>query len=178
MEERKDIFDFIEKRTTETPDSSYFKNLANSVLDKVAEENEVSKAKVVPLYRRPVAWISGAAAAVLVAFLLIPNEQKNTTQTAQVDFNNLSKKEVLAYVDAHIEDFDEELILEFIPTKNLETRADINIAPEDKLDPIETIVETESKDLQKSLESISDEEIRQYLEEEGFGDDDENELFL
>lgn len=177
MEEEKDIFDFIEKRSFDTPDSSYFEGLADKV---IAETNVPStqKAKVVPLYRRPITWISGVAAAVLVAFLLLPNEQKTIVDSSNANFTDLSKQEVLAYVNDNIEDFDEELLVEFIALKSLKT----NASQENEQEPeesLETLVETETKDLQESLKSISDEEILEYLEEEGLESDDfEEDLFL
>jgi len=177
MEEEKDIFDFIEKRSFDSPDSSYFEGLADKV---IAETNVPSaqKAKVVPLYRRPITWISGVAAAVLVAFLLLPNEQKTIVDSSNANFTDLSKQEVLAYVNDNIEDFDEELLVEFIALKSLKTTA----AQKNEQEPeesLETLVETETKDLQESLKSISDEEILEYLEEEGLDSDDfEEDLFL
>ena len=74
MEEKKDIFDFIEKRPIETPDPSYFKDLADKVMadasaSSTTDEPEEPQAKIIPLYRRPVTWISGvAAAASLILF--------------------------------------------------------------------------------------------------------------
>ncbi|GAB5416395.1 MAG: hypothetical protein Crog4KO_10190 [Crocinitomicaceae bacterium] len=173
MEEKKDIFDFIEKRPIETPGADYFKSLADKVISDVAEEPEEIKTKVIPLHRRPAVWLSGVAAAILVAFLMLPDETINV-DPVEITFDDLSKKEVLAYVDENIEDFDEELLMEFIAADNLKINTAFEPNKVEDVDPIETMVETETKDLQESLESISNQEILEYLEEEGFGSEDED----
>lgn len=177
MEDKKDIFDFIEKRPVETPDTSYFKGLADKVLVEVAEDATESKTRIVPLYKRPTVWLSGVAAAILVAFLLLPSAPKTNNGT-NVNFKSLSKKEVLAYVDENIEDFEEELLMEFIPTENIEVVSTFTPTTEEAVDPIETLVETETQNLQESLESISNEEILEYLEGEGMDSEDDDDFFL
>lgn len=178
MEEEKDIFEFIEKRSIDTPDESYFQGLADNVIAK-SKVPSLQKAKIVPLYKRPITWISGIAAAILVAFLLLPNEPSTIVDPARnANFSDLSRQEVLAYVNENIEDFDEELLVEFIALKQLktETTTVVETEPEESL---ETLVKTETKDLQESLKSISDDEILEYLEEEGLDSDDlEEDLFL
>jgi hypothetical protein len=179
MEEKKDIFDFIEKRPIETPDADYFKNLADTVIAKAADAPVKSEAKIIPLYRRPVFWLSSAAAAVLVAFLLLPENPNIIPTTIAGDpFQDLSKKEVLAYVDENIEDFDEDLLAEFIPVSQLDMNPMVDTETQESENPIETIIETETQELQESLESISQDEILQYLQEEGFDSEDEDDLFL
>lgn len=178
MEEKKDIFDFIEKRPSETPDSDYFDNLAASVISEVSNtdnaESDASKGKVVPLYRRPALWLSGAAAAILVAFLLLP-EQTAPTSEGALSFEDLSKKEVLAYVDENIEDFDVELLAEFIPSNKLSTDNYFDQTTQE----VPEEVETTNPELEESLESVSPQEILEYLEMEGMDVDDlDEELFL
>lgn len=177
MEEEKDIFDFIEKQSFEMPDTAYFEGLADKVIGKAKVETP-QKAKVVPLYRRSITWISGVAAAILIAFLLLPNEPKSVETSSNADFSDLSKQEVLAYVNDNIEDFDEELLVEFIALKNLKSAPNL-VEEKEAEESLETLVETETKNLQESLKSISDEEILDYLKEEGLDSDDlEEDLFL
>jgi len=179
MEEKKDIFDFIEKRPIETPDSSYFKDLADKVLSEAKEEPEERQAKIIPLYRRPVAWISGVAAAILVAFLMLPNTSDPLNPlTGFTNSNEPSRAEVLAYVNENIDDFDEELLIEFIAIKNLEADEAETQELEPEEEALETIIETETKDLQESLQNISDEEILEYLEMEGELDEDDEFILL
>jgi len=180
MADKKDIFEFIKKRPSETPDSDYFDSLADSVLSKVSEENasenkSSDSAKIIPLYRRPAFWLSGAAAAILVVFLMLPDKKSPVIDNGEPSFEDLSKSEVLAYVDYNIEDFDVELLAEFIPANKLNTEAYIDKTIE------ETTLETETSnpDLEESLESISPQEILEYLETEGLDPDDlEDELFM
>ncbi len=178
MEEKKDIFDFIEKRPIETPDADYFKSLADKVISDVAEEPEEPQAKIIPLYRRSIVWISGVAAAILVAFLLLPE----TTGTGNLDplafSDEPSREEVLAYVNDNIDDFDEELLVEFIAMKNLGSEPVLEQTIEPEEEPLETIIETETQDLQESLKNISDEEILEYLELEGELDENEDDFIL
>lgn len=179
MEDKKDIFDFIEKRLIETPDTDYFKNLADTVIEKAADVPVKAEPKIIPLYRRPVFWLSSVAAAVLVAFLMLPeNPNIVPTNLAGNTVQDLSKKEVLAYVDENIEDFDEELLAEFITSSQLDMDPMYDSGVQETENPIETIIETETQELQESLESISQDEILQYLQEEGFDSDDEDDLFL
>ena len=172
MEKKKDIFDYIEKQPTEMPDTLYFSNLSSAVLDKMNHQKQV---KVVPLYKRSVGWISAVAAVIFVAFLLLP--EKTNPVVEDFTFTTLSKNEVLAYVDDNIVDFDVELLTEFIPKKDLATK---NNTKEELIVPSEeTIVERKNPDLEKSLKSISTDDIQQYLEDEGIDLDNlEDELFL
>lgn len=172
MDKKKDLFDYIEKQSTEMPDARYFSNLSSTVLDKVNHQKQV---EIIPLYKRSIVWISAAAAVVFVAFLLLP--EKTNPVVEDFTFNTLSKNEVLAYVDDNIVDFDVELLTEFIPKKDLAaknyTKEELMVLPE------ETLVETNNSDLEKTLESISTDEIQQYLEDEGIDPNDlEDELFL
>ena len=48
-----------ENRKVDMPVKAYFDNLAQSVIDS-------QKTKIIPLYKRPITWISAAAAVVLV----------------------------------------------------------------------------------------------------------------
>ncbi|XOV67059.1 MAG: hypothetical protein ACFHU9_15645 [Fluviicola sp.] len=194
MKEEKDIFDFIEKRRIETPDSSYFKDLADKVIadtsasrlrsmpsesDQISSAANQQKAKIIPLYRRPVAWVSGVAAAILVAFLLLPGSPEPSSKTDQLaNATEPSREEVLAYVNDNIDDFDEELLIEFIAMKNLKSDPVTTEDMEPENEPLETIIETETKGLQQSLEQISEEEILEYLELEGELDEDDEFLLL
>lgn len=167
MNEEKDIFDFIEKRKVETPDKAYFDNLAQSVLDS-------QKTKVIPLYKRPISWISVAAAAVLVLFVVnfnTPGDIPESNEWATLD--DVPKEELLAYVEDNIEDFDIELIAEFVPTEEINSKyeeLENEMTIEEEIDPIESI----------TFESVSKEEILEYLEDEGldFSDLEDEDSFI
>ncbi|MCR9171657.1 MAG: hypothetical protein NXI10_04145 [bacterium] len=193
MEEKKDIFDFIEKRPIETPDSSYFKDLADKVItdasasrlrsmpsesDQINSATNHQKSKIVPLYRKPIVWISGVAAAVLVAVLLIPDSSNPRTEVIPTSSLEPSKAEVLAYVNDNIDDFDEELLVEYIAMKNLDAATSTSQEVEEDAEPLETMIKTETKELQESLQNISDEEILEYLESEGALEEDDDFILL
>lgn len=178
MEEKKDIFNFIEKRPIETPDASYFKDLADKVIADVNDEPEEPQAKIIPLFQRPITWISGVAAAVLVAFLLLPEATGSISTIDLANTNEPSRAEVLAYVNDNIDDFDEELLIEFIAEKNLGSEPVLTQEPQPEVEPLETIIETETKDLQESLKQISDEEILEYLELEGGLDESDDDFIM
>ncbi|MDB2656571.1 hypothetical protein N9Y60_00800 [Crocinitomicaceae bacterium] len=185
MEEKKDIFDFIEKRPIETPDSSYFKDLADKVIADASTSStgtgqvtDQSKAKIIPLYRRPAAWISAVAAAVLVAFLMLPESSDPVIIDGGAASVEPSRAEVLAYVNENIDDFDEELLVEFIAIKNLASKSASSQESEPEEEALETMIETETEDLQESLKNISDEEILEYLELEGELDEEDEFILL
>lgn len=159
MKDEKDIFDFLEKKSPKTPDASYFESLAKQV---ASQSEELPKAKVVPLYSRPIVWIAGAAAAVLLVFFL-GGEKQGLLKSDDIEFDDLSKAEILAYVDANIDDFDEEMLVEFISTKELNPKE----ITEDFQTPKD--LESDSKntvELSNSLETVSTEEILEYLDDE------------
>ena len=165
MKEEKDIFDFLEKRPIQTPEKEYFAALAQKAMDRANQEPPV--VKIIPLYRRPLLWVASSAAAVLLLFLW--NSKTDIPKDApSLALKDLSQKEILAYVDANIEDFDEELLIEFIPQNriNIATSTALQIEPQ-------SLPKTgENANLTRSLESISDEEILEYLQDESIDLDD------
>jgi hypothetical protein len=149
------------------------------VIADAKDEPEEPQAKIIPLYRRPAVWISGVAAAVLVAFLMLPESSDPLEPLIGFNVSNEpSRAEVLAYVNENIDDFDEELLVEFIAIKNLGSESEVTQDSEPEEEALETIIETETKDLQESLKNISDEEILEYLELEGELDEDDEFILL
>lgn len=157
MSEEKNIFDFIEKRSQDTPDAAYFEELAR----KVMRDSNAKETKVIPLYKKPMLWISGVAAAVLLFVMF--NRNLAQVDLPKVDFNDVSKSEILAYVDANIDDFDEELLLEFIPESRLEMN---DIHEEFQEIKVTTTPKTKETQLSNSIESLSKEDIIEYLDDE------------
>jgi Glu-tRNA(Gln) amidotransferase subunit E-like FAD-binding protein len=156
MEENKDIFEHIEKRKVELPDASYFENLAESVLDS-------QKVKVVPFHKRPIAWISAAAAAILV-FVVFQFGSSNVEQNdVLAELDSISNEEVFAYVEDNIDDFDIELLAEFVP----EDRIDDSALEEEFNHMINTDENSMTQvDSEISFDNISKDDILDYLEEE------------
>ena len=155
MNEKKDIFDFIEKSKVDIPNKTYFDNLAQGILDS-------QKTRIIPFYKRPITWISSVAAAVLFFFIVnfnAPNELPDNDQL--ISFNDISRAELLAYVDKNIEEFDIEMITEFVPVDELNTKYEAlesTMSEELEVHPLETI----------TFENITKEDILEYLNDEDF----------
>ncbi len=111
MEDNKNMFDYVKPKNSETPAPSYFKDLAEKVIDS-------QKTKEIPLYKRTSMWISAAAAciAILLTIQLTSNNKTNNTLRS---LNNFSSEEIERYVADNIDDFDTELISEFIPSSSI-----------------------------------------------------------
>lgn len=160
MKDEKDIFDFLDKKPQETPGKEYFENLAQKIISENKEEKS-SKTKVIPLYKKPMLWIAGAAAAAIAVFFL-NTESPSLKDGGTLDFNDLSKKEILAYVDDNIDDFDEEMLIEFMRSDQVE----IIKYTEDFSASFEKNTTNEPTELTESLEAVSKEDILDYLDEE------------
>lgn len=167
MNEEKDIFDFIEKRKADMPNKAYFDNLAQGIIDS-------QKTKITPLYKRPITWVSAVAAAILVFFIVnfnAPGELPGHDQS--ISFNDISRAELLAYVDENIEEFDIEMIAEFVPVDELNAKYEAlesAMSEEVEVHPLETM----------TLENITKEDILEYLNDEGldFSDLEDEDSFI
>ncbi len=149
MEKEKDIFDHIKPRKIEVPDTAYFKQLT----EKVVEENRV---KVVPFYRKPIAWV-GAAAAV-VAIVLLSNLFTNdpvVDSNPLLALNECSKAEISAYIEDNLHAFDSDLLEEYVPEDSLEI----------DLILIEEASSTQHEEPTISLDEIDKQDILDYFDE-------------
>lgn len=146
MEEQKDIFDFLKVNKIDSPDASYFNNLAQSIID------DKSKKKVIPLYRKPATWISVAAAAILVFLVIQFNQTSTDNSNVLLAMNELTADEIEQYVSDNIDDFDIELFEDCIALEQLEIVGDTTIKEQPKKEP------------KLDFESITKEEILEYLQ--------------
>ena len=173
MEEQKDIFDFIEKRKVKTPEKSYFENLSKQIID----SQKPQKTKIIPLYKRPLTWISAAAAVVLVVITLNLDGPKPDVVSETVEvvegLMDIPREDILAYVDENIEDFDIELIAEFIPENQLN---------DDYFDLEHQLHDPKDEDLVESIsfDNITREDILEYLKDEDldFSDLEDEDSFI
>ena len=151
MNEEKDIFDFIEKRKVDVPDKAYFENLTQKIVSS-------QKTRVIPFYKQPITWI-GAAAAVALIFMVVRFEspQEVVEPNVLVALDDIPREDILAYVEDNIEDFDIDLISEYIPKSALESkRIEIENEEVDGDPAIETI----------SFDDITTDDILDYFEDE------------
>ena len=164
MEEKKDIFDHLKPGKISTPDPSYFNQLANDII----ASQEV---KMIPLYKKPVVWLSAAAAAIAILFVFNFNSPEESTDVL-LALNEIPAEELISYVDENIEEFETEMLVEIIPAANIET-VELTETHEDV--PPETHEETELNfdniDTEDILDYINSEEIEIY-------DLDESEVFI
>ncbi len=114
MEENKNIVEFLKPREREVIEDSYFENMVSVI---VAGNPKKEPAKIIPLYQRKSFWISSAAA---VAILFVAIRFMNQSGSINPDFDSLSHSELTAYIDHNIEDFDQELLAQYV---HVETNA-------------------------------------------------------
>jgi hypothetical protein len=166
MKNEKDIFDFIKAKKVDVPDQAYFAALANSITDS-------KKNNIVPIYKRPVFWLSSAAAAIVIVFVALNFGETNVMhEKPLLAMNDLDTEIVYDYVNENINDFDAEMISEFIPTEVITSNTTEIFEVE--LEEVKTI-ETE----ELSFEDISTEDILNYFESEEISlSDFEDELFI
>ena len=156
MENPNNIFDQVNPRKVDIPDADYFAKMASSIS---ASQNAAPK--VIPLYKKPLFWVSSVAAAVALIFAFNIEASTEKAYNVQLAMNDVSAKEILSYVDENINEFELSEIAEIIP--------------KEKMDAL-TISQPASKavEVELSFDNISDDEIIDYLLDEGFDLEDLN----
>lgn len=167
MSEEKNILDFIQPVQQDKPDAAYFEQLANQVI------NDSKKAKIVPLYQRPLMWIVAAAAIALI--FVTSNMYGQKEESIQLAFSELSQAEITSYIENNIEDFDLTSIEDVVSADAMEDLED-DLAIENTTETVQEIEKVE----EINLENIDSKEILEYFEEEliDLEDIDESELFI
>lgn len=158
MENPNNIFDQVQKRNIHVPEKAYFDGLADSILDQQSK-------KIVPLYKKPLLWISSAAAAAIVLLTIQLSTSTKESQNWQSAMNEISQESILAYVNENIEDFEIDDITEQISPETVEEMVviqPVNIQSESNL----------------SFEDISNDEIMEYLMNEDLELEEMSELEL
>lgn len=163
METKKDIFDYLKPRKKIVPDQSYFDQLSANVL---AHE----KVKVVPLYRKPIFWLSSAAAAITIIMLVNIKTEIPNSVNPMIALNEISSEELFAYVNDNIEDFDTEMLTEIIPSDNIE---EIDLVATDKI-----VVDEVPSETELNFDNIQEEEILEYILNEEIDIYDIEEIFI
>ena len=162
MEEKNDIFDHLKPRKTPIPDASYFESMAKSVI-------ESQKAPIIPLYKRPVAWIS-AVAAIFIAGIMIVNF--STTSDINSDpllaLNDVSSDELYAYIDENIDDFETDLIVEALNESSVD---EMNFIEPEPVEQIEVKAEKINPE-PISFDEVDSKDILDYFNEEGIDSDE------
>jgi hypothetical protein len=158
MENPNNIFDQIQKRKITVPENAYFDAMADSIISQQAP-------KIIPLYKKPLVWISSAAAVALIAITIQLSTSAEESMNLQTALNDIPRETILEYVTENIDDYEIDEITEVIPDQTIQ---DIEV-----FQPI--TIQSESN---LSFENISNEEILDYLLEEGIDLEDMNESEL
>ena len=118
----------------------YFENLPNTILSAVnsSEKRKNVGAKRIPLFRT----VQLAASMALIIFVGLGIFKMNEQKSQSDIFGQLTQAEIAEYVNSNIDDFDTDLVLNGL--------AFDKVMPEDKI-----------------TDGISDEEIKEYVNEEG-----------
>jgi len=150
MDKKRDILEHIQMKPRTGPGQLYFETLAQTVLDKAGKQEAV----IVPLFKRPFAWIGGAAAAVLVVLGIgLFNAAHNT-----VGFDSVTPVEAAAYVEDNIDAFDEDLLAEFLFDQ---AQAPVQETTLEEFEDLTVALPAEKAEL---FSGVADEDVLEYLE--------------
>lgn len=150
MKENEDIFNFLKKREIDTPPKEYFDTLVNGIIEKE------SAPKVISIKRKMIIWVSSAAAVLLIALLLIDRSPEQSTDVF-AQLNGIPTDELLAYMDANIDEFETELIAETLTDEEVDEFGEIISSELTEITYLETKEEI-------SFEEISPSELNEYLD--------------
>lgn len=157
MENPNNIFNKVNPKKIDVPEGDYFKQMANSII-----ANQNATPKIIPLYKKPVFWITSVAATIILIIVFNMNANNEKTFNIQLALNEVSSEEIISYVDENIDEFELSEITDAIP--------------ESKIDLMEKHHTNSSEnETNLSFENISEEEIIEYLLDE---DVELDELFI
>lgn len=165
METEKDIFDRFKKAKRPELDSNYFASLSDRVLAQ-KEEKQPVKGKQISLFRKGFYALS-AVAALAVLFFGIRSFYGTSIADEALTIEKLSDQEILAYVEQHIDDVDLVLLLPDVIEKE-----GVEVAPDEiplDLKPVEQ---------NSTMNSVTKEEIMNYLQNQELDLDDIEEVYL
>lgn len=167
------IIDELKKNQPELPGNDFFEGIKADLLERIASEEPAPIAKVIPLYRKM--WFVATVAAAITLLIVLPvlwqNPAPQTPQQANVTWEDVSRDELLAYIDDHIADFDEDMLaqhLDSIPHWKTTTSITYYAGRAEK-----HAMKKTAKKSQNLFEDVEKEEILEYLEEEAIDLDDE-----
>ena len=170
---KRHIIDELKKNQSPLPEDAFFDKMKSDLLQRIAAETVAPKAKVIPLYRRMwfVASVAAGVALLLSIPLLFTNENPQQPQQAEVSWDDVSREEMLAYIDENIDDFDEELLAQHLDSiPHSKAAVAITNSTGNALKKAKTKKEKQEKNL---FENVDKEDILKYLDEEAIELDDE-----
>ena len=163
MEKEKNIVDFLKPRERESLDNAYFENLAASI---VSAHPKVETKKIIPLYKKTTFWISSIAA-VFIGLIALNTFTSSPEKT--YNFNSVSHSELMAYVEDNIDEFDQDLLVKYIPVES-PTKIKAKELIEQKTATEKVQVNSKSKTV--LFDDLQKEDILNYLDSEELSVDD------
>lgn len=159
--ENENILSKLNKVPVQVPNDDFFESLKVHVVDKINTQT-----KIVPFYNR----LSFKAAAAILILITIgavyfskdTKQDPPAVQEAKVDFNSVSREDILAYIEENHEEFETEdiaSVLSEIPSINKEESNSNNLS--------EMVEKPKSGSTEKLWDELKDEDILRYLEEQG-----------
>ena len=163
MEKEKNIVDFLKPRERESLDNAYFENLAASI---VSAHPKVETKKIIPLYMKTTFWISSIAA-VFIGLIALNTFTSSPEKT--YNFNSVSHSELMAYVEDNIDEFDQDLLVKYIPVES-----STKMKAKELIEQKTTIekVQVNSKSKTVLFDDLQKEDILNYLDAEELSIDD------
>lgn len=163
MEKEKNIVDFLKPRERESLDNAYFENLAASI---VSAHPKVEAKKIIPLYKKTTFWISSIAA-VFIGLIALNTFTSSSEKT--YNFNSVSHSELMAYVEDNIDEFDQDLLVKYIPVES-----STKIIAKELIDQKTATEKVQVKSKSKTVlfDDLQKEDILNYLDAEELSIDD------
>lgn len=169
----KHIIDELKRNQPDLPGDDFFQGIKADLLQRIAVETPAPIVKVIPLYRRM--WFVATAAAAIILLIVLPvflqNEITKAPQEATISWDDVSREELLAYIDDHIADFDEDMLAQHLDSiPHWKTTTSITYYAGRAGQHAEKKSEKKEKNL---FEDIEKDEILEYLDEEAIDLDDD-----
>lgn len=169
----KHIIDELKRNQPDLPGDDFFQGIKADLLQRIAAETTAPIVKVIPLYRRM--WFVASVAAAITLLIVLPvvwqNQVTPTPQQAKVTWEDVSREELLAYIDDHIADFDEDMLAQHLDSiPHWKTTTSITYYAGRAGQHAEKKSEKKEKNL---FEDIEKEDILEYLDEEAIDLDDD-----
>lgn len=148
MEQKKDIFDYLKPVKINLPDEAYFNKLAHEVIS-------AKSTKIIPLFHKPIFWLSSAAAIIVMVFIINNDWGNPSIENPLVALKEIPEEDIFRYVEKNINDFDTEMFCELIPIGDIQE--------EEKLSDYNLPIE-EKYESSINMEEISPEDILNYFQ--------------
>ena len=168
MEKDKDILAQLKKQKQPEVPVNYFEELNTKLLSEIKKE---PKAKVVPIKRTAIFWMSTAAAAIIV--LISVYNMRPVPAKETINFSALTSTEIENYIHSNIDDFDEALIVEVMEANSTRDEKAILTDTIKKTSKKETNTLSKEENIgEVSFENLTREDILKYLKQQEMSEEE------